>query len=330
MAVNNLVDSPFPVSPTKGGTGLNNGANTLSVTGNSVINQDVSTAGTPAYAQMKITTGFIDTNNNMILAMTPVASAVNSAQIVNAATGGYPFVASVGTDTNIGLGFYTKGTGVFNFLTNGGTGNSSIRLYNAAQSAFVGINCPSGLGAFYGVNLPTAQGGAGTVMQNDGGGNLSWVSNGGAQGVLQVVQASLNTTFTSTGATDFTDITGLSLSITPSTTSSRILIFANVVMRGNVTQTFPLARLVRGTTPLFVGTGGTLANGSGGSSAGLAATGASISFNYVDSPASTSALTYKLQGVASSAIALGDFDVNIVRTATSVGSSSIIAIEIAS
>jgi hypothetical protein len=317
MAINNVIN--------------NNAITAVSGTANQVVSTPSGKAVTLSLpASVQISTGILDSNANPILALSATASSVNYAQILNNATGFGPYLAAVGTDASIDVSITPKGAGAVSIQSMGGTpGNGRLKIWNAASTAYVSIASPTSP-TTYDTVLPAVQGAAGTVMQNNGSGVLSWVANGGAQGILQVVQTTLNTTFASTGATDFTDITGLSLSITPISASSRILILANVVMRGNVTQTFPLARLVRGGTALFVGSGGTLANGSGGANAGLSSTGGSVSFNYVDSPASTSALTYKLQGVASSAIALGDFDVNIVRSSTSVGSSSIIAIEIAS
>ena len=328
MALNNLVDSPFPTSGAKGGTGVNNGANTLTVNANSTINQNVSTTASPTFSNVQITNSILDTNANIILKTDPQTTPVNYWSISNAATGLGPVFGTVGTDTNINSNFQAKGTGFVAVLGNG-TQAAQLRLYNTGNTGSIGIIANSAA-ASYDIVVPGAQGAAGTVLQNNGSGALSWVANGGAQGILQVVQTTLNSTFASTGATGFTDITGLSVTITPVSASSRILILGNVVIRGNVTQTFPLARLVRGSTAIFVGTGGTLANGSGGANSGLASTGGSISFNFVDSPASTSAQTYKIQGAAVSAIAFGDFDVNIVRSTTVIGSSSIIAIEIAS
>lgn len=49
----------FPLSPANGGTGENNGTNTLTVNANSTINQDVSTTGTPTFSSVTLTSGTI-------------------------------------------------------------------------------------------------------------------------------------------------------------------------------------------------------------------------------------------------------------------------------
>jgi hypothetical protein len=52
-----------------------------------------------------------DTNTNTIIAFTPVASAVNHVGIINATAGGSPRIVTAGSDTNIALSLFTKGTG---------------------------------------------------------------------------------------------------------------------------------------------------------------------------------------------------------------------------
>lgn len=55
-----------------------------------------------------------DTNSLTSIILTPTASAVNHAEITNAATGGGPTIQAIGTDTNIDLNINAKGTGVVN------------------------------------------------------------------------------------------------------------------------------------------------------------------------------------------------------------------------
>jgi hypothetical protein len=61
----------FPLSPANGGTGLNNSTNTLSVTANSVINQNVSSTAVPSFVSVNL--GYTTTataNGNTILTST--------------------------------------------------------------------------------------------------------------------------------------------------------------------------------------------------------------------------------------------------------------------
>jgi hypothetical protein len=55
------------------------------------------------------------------LRVTPVASAVNYLNVVGRVTGQSPYVQSAGSDTNVGMEFFTKGTGSYLFYTNNGS-----------------------------------------------------------------------------------------------------------------------------------------------------------------------------------------------------------------
>ncbi len=116
-----------------------------------------------------------------------------------------------------------------------------------------------------------------------------------AGSVLQVVSTTKTDTFSSSATNAWTDITGLTLSITPSSSSSRILVMASV--QGINTNTNAYFRLVRNSTGIGVGDGSgsrsqvsssnvyfTQGNGMVGSS-----------FQFLDSPATTSSTTYKVQ-----------------------------------
>ena len=118
--------------------------------------------------------------------------------------------------------------------------------------------------------------------------------------VLQVQSTTLATIWSSSVASGATaDITGLSASITPKSTSSKVLVMVNMNAMTDVSgsyRPFFAARLKRGGT--FIG-GGTAAgsrvsiNASGGYSS-AADVNTNISFSYMDSPATTSATTYQV------------------------------------
>ena len=154
--------------------------------------------------------------------------------------------------------------------------------------------------------------------------------------VLQVVQTWSDTRVDYSSGTTFLD-TNLSLSITPSSSSNKILLLASVCGASNAgSGAYGVAfRFVRNGTAISVPT----SPDSGrlpatfvaitGSNTNDIATG---SFNYLDSPATTSAITYKIQGGARDQAAWSinkpilDNDANTwYRTQ---GTSSIIAIEI--
>ena len=117
----------------------------------------------------------------------------------------------------------------------------------------------------------------------------------GAGKVLQVVSTVKSDTFT-LSSTTFTDITGMSVSITPSSASNKILVLANVNHTGS-TSTSSAIRLLRGSTAIAIGdAAGSRTRSSGGANYGnygVTLTGDSIMF--YDSPATTSATTYKIQ-----------------------------------
>lgn len=98
---------------------------------------------------------------------------------------------------------------------------------------------------------------------------------------------------------DFTTVTGLSVSITPTSASNKILVIANIHLdatSGN--YTFPW-RLVRNSTGIFVGdSAGSRRQSTGGgtSTSGFAPEqGFHQAATYLDSPATTSAVTYAIQ-----------------------------------
>ena len=109
--------------------------------------------------------------------------------------------------------------------------------------------------------------------------------------VLQVVNASYGTQAT-TASSSYSD-TGLTATITPTSASSKILVIVDqngVYSDGNANQGADI-RLLRGATTLAL-IGGRAA---GDKAVGISMSIGSVSSNYLDSPATTSATTYKTQ-----------------------------------
>lgn len=117
----------------------------------------------------------------------------------------------------------------------------------------------------------------------------------GAFRVLQIVTAPKIDTFT-TNSTTFVDITGLSANITPSSTSSTILIGYSVQASGLAGTNMGSIQIVRGATavgnPAAAGSR-TVANCTIPELA--SATMGQVTNWFMDSPATTSLTTYKLQ-----------------------------------
>ena len=117
--------------------------------------------------------------------------------------------------------------------------------------------------------------------------------------VLQVIQSVKTDTFSTTGGS-LEDITGLSLSITPSATSSKILITATINHSITTYDRWMIFQLVRGSTAIFKGdtagsrTSATIFNSLGNYTGGGVHQ-LNSHFEYLDSPNTTSATTYKIQ-----------------------------------
>lgn len=134
------------------------------------------------------------------------------------------------------------------------------------------------------------------------GGLPTWATPAGGK-VLQVVQATYGTE-TNIATTTWTD-SGLSATITPSATSSKVLVMVSApfgVFSGTTGELGAAFRILRGSTFIF---GSNDASGAFDYGYYLYATSASnftfmghLAASYLDSPSTTSATTYKVQGSA--------------------------------
>jgi hypothetical protein len=119
-----------------------------------------------------------------------------------------------------------------------------------------------------------------------------------AGGVIQVVQTVKTDTWSSVGTT-WTDVTGLSVSITPTSSTSKILIVASVALCSQAFLSY--LNLLRGSTNIAqpsAGSGQLLATGTTGAYASGGVEQYNIStipIHYLDSPATTASTTYKIQ-----------------------------------
>ena len=113
--------------------------------------------------------------------------------------------------------------------------------------------------------------------------------------VLQVVSTTKTDTFT-TASASYVDLTGGSVTITPSSASNKILVMAYVVL-GNTTSTAgSFFRVVRDSTAIGVGTAvGNRISASGGTFPPHTYSVNGYGWHHLDSPSSTSSLTYKIQ-----------------------------------
>jgi hypothetical protein len=120
---------------------------------------------------------------------------------------------------------------------------------------------------------------------------MKWAAAAGGGKILQVVGATYATNTASSSST-YAD-TGLTATITPSATTSKIIVLVNQVGLSKTNNTWGALNLVRNGTQIFEFETTFGYNNSGGK---IVIGGSGIS--YLDSPSSTSALTYKTQFLA--------------------------------
>jgi len=119
----------------------------------------------------------------------------------------------------------------------------------------------------------------------------------GTGAVLQVVQTAKTDTFSTTSAMPtFVDVTGLSASITPTSSSSKVLVTVTAFLGNGGASYGSAVNLLRGSTSIAIGDsrGSTTRCFGGGQTASTANT-LPVTVCFLDSPATTSATTYKVQ-----------------------------------
>jgi hypothetical protein len=118
--------------------------------------------------------------------------------------------------------------------------------------------------------------------------------------VLQVVTTNLVTAHSF--GTTYADIFNFNATITPQSTSNKILVYVTSTL-GAPNGATVLLRVLRGATAIGQSTAGSVTNGNAAYvSTGVFAMGGA-SFTVLDSPSTTSATTYKIQGVTDSGTA---------------------------
>jgi hypothetical protein len=185
--------------------------------------------------------------------------------------------------------------GMFSFLKD----TNATQYYSGSAWVSVGGSSPlTTKGDLYTYSTTDARLGVGTngqVLTADSAEatGLKWATVGGGGKVLQVVSATYSTS-TLIASTSFTD-SGLSCAITPSSSSSKVLVLINqgIGLSRGAADADAYMQLVRGATAVytFVSSYG-LYVGSGANSAQLYISGA---MTYLDSPSTTSSTTYKTQ-----------------------------------
>jgi hypothetical protein len=218
------------------------------------------------------------------------------------------------TDGTAGQFLSTNGSGVLSFATAGLTGATStatgtvftlsdtaitstqnliidndkeVRFREATANGtnYVSLSAPSTLASDLSLTLPSADGTSGQVLQTNGSGVLSFAGVSASAGqVIQVVTATDSTTRSTTSQSFVTGSNTLSVSITPSSASNKILVLVSAGAYGSTSQCY--VTIYRGSTNLGNGNNGTM---TGGSDFDINA-----SSHILDSPSTTSATTYQV------------------------------------
>lgn len=158
-------------------------------------------------------------------------------------------------------------------------------VLNGNTSGSVTISSPAVSGTTT-LTLPTT---SGTVLTNGINTNFP------AGSVLQVVSTTKTDSYSNATQNAWNDVTGLSVSITPSSSSNKILVTGQLSYAASSNLYF---RLVRGSTAIAVGdTAGSRISctGASGYNFGDGNVGENANFNFLDSPSTTSSTTYKIQ-----------------------------------
>ena len=143
--------------------------------------------------------------------------------------------------------------------------------------------------------------------------------------VLQVVQATNNTQYSTASATPIS--TGITASITPLFSTSKILVVVNLACVYNPTSNAGVGVLLYKASSLLFAPSGIVASGSSygiyGAASGILTP---FSFSYLDSPATTSSTTYTIY---ENAYTSGTAYINYTASAVTLPTSTITLMEIA-
>lgn len=178
-------------------------------------------------------------------------------------------------------------TGANSGLTGGVTSGTADLKLNFASKGQLAVGSGSGTTGF----LSVGTNGHTIVADSAETLGVKWAAPAGGGKVLQVVQGT-TTTYTTSTSSSFVD-TNLSASITPSLATSKILVLVSqngVSINSADVQAVMGMRLMRGATQLTLFIEDAIKLNSAAKVGGY-----SIAFNYLDSPNTTSATTYKTQ-----------------------------------
>ncbi len=156
-------------------------------------------------------------------------------------------------------------------------------VVNGDTSGSITLSAP----AVAGTNTLTLPANTGTVITTASSGQSIPSAALPTGSVLQVVNIETNG-YTTTTSSTWLDVPNLSLSITPKFSTSKILVIATVIA-GKTANTYVGLRLVRNSTTIS-----TYNDAAAWTNSSVETTD-NVAYTYLDSPATTSATTYKIQ-----------------------------------
>jgi hypothetical protein len=193
----------------------------------------------------------------------------------------------------------TAGTGI----SGGGTSGTVTVTNSMATAIDAKGDLIAGTGADTFARLAVGTNGHTLVADSAEATGLKWAAPAAGGKVLQVIQTVKTDTFSMTGTT-YTDVTGISQSITPSSASSKILVIIQLTASSS-TDYGAGVRLVRGSTAIYVGDSADNRYPVSAPVNGISTNGnynvGTTTISYLDSPATTSSTTYKIQARSGSA-----------------------------
>tara|TARA_R100000654_G_scaffold40642_2_gene66718 strand:+ start:1713 stop:2723 length:1011 start_codon:yes stop_codon:yes gene_type:complete len=208
-------------------------------------------------------------------------------------------VPSDATVTNAKTNFVSTSSAAGLQIKGDGTTDGTLQLNCSQNSHGIKLKSPPhSASASYTLTFPTTDGNADEFLQTNGSGTLTWATAGGGGKINQVLQTVKTDTFSSS-STSFVDVTGLSRAITPSATDSKILVNVTITVHSSDNS---LPRLLRDSTVIALGDAAGNRTRTFGSSSYSGHMGApsikEMSVMFLDSPNTTSSVTYKVQGAA--------------------------------
>jgi hypothetical protein len=173
----------------------------------------------------------------------------------------------------------------------------TIKL-NGSTAGSVALDAPASTtgNADIQFKLPVADGTAGQVLTTDGSGNLSWANDKGK--ILQIVQTHYSGRVSQSIASGGEWAPSqLNTTITPSATTSKVLITAKVAVGCDVGQRIIYMSCYRGSTQIAQGdaSGNNIISMSSAAYMHFDNTVADIVFQFLDTPSTTSATTYSFR-----------------------------------